>query len=239
MTAWHNFTGRNSLTGELLSDIGAIPNFCDLYLPHRVEENRDMEYIEWRWHRVHLYEDEENLMPIWWEHPKYGRKVDMVIVKIEDFNVADVETKPVNSNNLQLSDLKIIAGMDAFILRFPRGMTGGASFPIWKRGSIASEPDIDIGNLPKLYIDTATRKGMSGAPVYAQEKGTFALEGGSLHENFVMGIGHRFLGLYSGRIGDDTFLAQLGIVWKEQAIIEIIEGKKVGESAFNFPRSSK
>jgi hypothetical protein len=33
-------------------------------------------------------------------------------------------------------------------------------------------------------------------------------------------------------LADDPFLAQLGIVWKEQAIIEIVEAKKLGISSF-------
>ena len=37
--------------------------------------------------------------------------------------------------------------------------------PIWKKSTIASEPDIDINNLPCFYIDSTTREGMSGAPV--------------------------------------------------------------------------
>ena len=50
-------------------------------------------------------------------------------------------------------------------------MFGGAMFPIWKRGSIASEPEIPIDGKPMFYIDTATRQGMSGAPVFAQTSG--------------------------------------------------------------------
>jgi hypothetical protein len=38
------------------------------------------------------------------------------------------------------------------------------------------------------------------------------------------GKGRRFVGVYSGRLGaDDEFKAQLGIVWKESALISLIE----------------
>lgn len=49
-------------------------------------------------------------------------------------------------------------------------------------------------------------------------------EGESGIENHVIGEGIRFIGIYSGRVlGEDLLSAQLGIVWKETALIEIIE----------------
>jgi hypothetical protein len=41
------------------------------------------------------------------------------------------------------------------------------------------------------------------------------------------GEGELFLGVYSGRLGEDEFKAQLGIVWKKEVIEEIITGKNV------------
>lgn len=120
--------------------------------------------------------------------------------------------------------------MDVFVLGFPLGWTGGAKYPIWKRASIASEPLFDLDDLPKMYIDTATRQGMSGSPVFAKCSGNFFLEGSDTSNplQMMMGEAYRFLGVYSGRIGDggdnkDEFSAQLGIVWKERVIREIIE----------------
>lgn len=56
---------------------------------------------------------------------------------------------------------------DVFVLGYPKGISGGGEFPIWKRASIATEPDIQLGTLPKMLVDTATREGMLGAPVIA------------------------------------------------------------------------
>ena len=122
-------------------------------------------------------------------------------------------------------------GLDSFVLGFPEGMLGGARFPIWKRASIASEPDIDIDDLPKLYVDTATRNGMSGAPVYLQKSGLITPEGKTMKESY-FGVAYKFIGIYSGRIGEDAFNAQLGIVWKEKAILETIHGNQKGRSPF-------
>jgi hypothetical protein len=49
-----------------------------------------------------------------------------------------------------------------------------------------------------------------------------------------LGEGRRFLGVYSGRVGDDSFKAQLGIVWKPSVIEEIIQAAMVGTSSFDL-----
>ncbi len=148
--------------------------------------------------------------------------------------LATTNAVPANAESLELDKLSLTPGMDVFVLGYPRGISGGGRFPLWKRGSIASEPDVNIDDLPKMYIDTATREGMSGAPVYAQEVGVWAPEGKKLPDGAMFGRGHRFIGIYSGRVGDDPFLAQLGIVWKEEAIQEIIAGARSGTSSFHL-----
>ena len=89
--------------------------------------------------------------------------------------------------------------------------------------TIATEPDFDLDGLPRFYIDAATREGMSGSPVYAQEVGYWLPEGESDQSKATFGKGRRFVGVYSGRLAaDDEFKAQLGIVLKESALISLI-----------------
>ena len=65
---------------------------------------------------------------------------------------------------------------------------------------------------------------MSGSPVYAQEVGYWLPEGETEFDKASIGKGRRFVGIYSGRLGaEDEFKAQLGIVWKESALIELVE----------------
>ena len=131
---------------------------------------------------------------------------------------------PANGDKLDLDKIRIYPSMEAFVLGYPRGMSGGGHFPIWKRATIATEPDFDLDGLPRFYIDTATREGMSGSPVYAQEVGYWLPEGETDQGKASIGKGRRFVGVYSGRLGaDDEFKAQLGIVWKESALISLIE----------------
>ena len=113
---------------------------------------------------------------------------------------------------------------DVYVLGFPFGISEGEGFPIWKRASIASEPIIDIQDRPLMYIDTASRSGMSGSPVIYKERRGVAIC--DTHPTKATKISHffmEFIGVYSGRIGaDDEFKAQLGRVWKKRVIDEII-----------------
>lgn len=117
-----------------------------------------------------------------------------------------------------------------FLLGYPMGVCGGRGFPIWKRASLATEPEIQFGGLPKILIDTALREGMSGAPAIAIADGAYDVEG---PPPAYPGPGrvYRFVSVYSGRLGDDEMAAQLGIVWKTEALARIVEVPTRGRSS--------
>ena len=82
---------------------------------------------------------------------------------------------------------------------------------------------------PKFYIDTATREGMSGSPVFAFSLGSILYENGLVGQS--KGVVSRFLGVYSGRVGSDALGSQLGIVWKESVLAEILSFGIQGQSS--------
>ena len=230
ITNWHNVTGRKPSDNTVISESGGIPDNLLLRIPYREQQENGPTLLKWIPDSLKLYEDAERQEPSWLEHPVYGRRVDAAAIRIEKLGATSAV--PANAESLDLSNLRLLPGMDVFVLGYPRGISGGGRFPIWKRGSIASEPAVHIDDLPKMFIDTATREGMSGSPVFAQETGFWAPEGAELPSGGVFGRGNRFLGVYSGRLGEDPFLAQLGIVWKEEAISEIVKSEKRGTSSF-------
>jgi hypothetical protein len=235
ITNWHNVSGRRPWDYSLISTEAGIPTNLLLRIPYSGTLEDGTPVIEWLPKILNLYDDNDRIVPGWWEHPQHGSDVDVVAIHIQ--RPSDAKSIPANDEVLHLIRLQFDPGMDVFVLGFPLGISGGGRLPIWKRGSIASEPDAHIDNLPKLYIDTATREGMSGAPIYAQETGVWSLEGKTLHdfEDVVSGKGYRFLGIYSGRIlGSDPLHAQLGIVWKEEAILDIIRSEKTGISSYEL-----
>lgn len=122
-----------------------------------------------------LYKDANNSdtpeQPIWLEHPEYGKNVDVVAIPISSIH-DDVDITSVNEIP-ETSDFMVQVAQDVFVLGYPKGIDGGKNFPIWKRASIATEPDLDYDEFPRFLIDTATREGMSGAPVIAYGNGTY------------------------------------------------------------------
>lgn len=231
VTNWHNASGRRPLDLAPLSKHAAIPDNLVVRIPTEVVLKEGQSAIRWEPKVLPLYDEQQ--VPIWWVHPDEGSAIDVVVIQL-DGEASTTKVVQANADSLGMEKLALLPGMDLFILGFPKGLSGGGRFPIWKRGSLASEPDIDLDGVPKLYVDSATREGMSGAPVYAQESGFWAPEGGSLPTDGVFGKGRRFVGIYSGRVGDDQLGAQLGVVWKERAIVEVIRGGRRGQSSFEL-----
>jgi hypothetical protein len=245
VTNWHNVTGRNPMTNTHLSARGGLPNKLTLRVQvatRTPDAGPGTFSINWHWRTVSLYEDETHATPIWLEHPQHGSAVDVVAIELPS-GFEDTAHLAANDEVLgePVRDIHI-AGADAFVLGFPLRLYGAGKLPLWKRATVASEPNFDIDGLPKVLIDTATRRGMSGSPVFVQKIGTIIptrldienspQDFGEVH---IGGVALNFLGIYSASVGREPFEAQLGIVWKERAIQEIIAGGRRGTSSFAIP----
>lgn len=237
ITNWHNVTGRNSLTGKPLDTINlSVPNLMNLYLPRRTEVESNSSYLSWKGSiKFNLYEESNGeYTPNWFEHPNHENRVDIIAIPVngtmETLKENGIAIFPVNSNKLGLEDFDIQTGMDAFLIGYPFGMGAGGNLPIWKRGSVASEHDVNIDGLPKYFIDTATTKtGMSGSAVFIKSNGFTMPKGKENIDDMIMSQCYTFGGIYSGRSqlthSGSNIYPDLAIVWKESAIIEIIENK--------------
>jgi len=215
VTNWHNVTGFHPETGIRL--VASSPTIIEVPFL-----NQKRPRIKWgRW-SIQLYKDNK---PIWFIHPIYKNSVDVVAVKLGiNDNPNGVLLRALNE--VMFDNLKPLVGDDVFILGFPHNLNSGGNFPLWKRGSIASEPDIDLDGLPKVLVDTASRPGMSGAPVIYRRQGIHKYQGGEIQDDTIIGEIQNFVGVYSGRVSTNTELdTQLGIVWKARVVQEIINGK--------------
>ncbi len=134
--------------------MGGRPDQMGIILRDRTK----MPFLEWLGFKIDLYKDE---MPDWLVHPIHKEKVDVVALELEIKGEFSGILKPIN--NIDFQEFKVEVSDDVFILGFPYTIKGGGYFPIWKKGSVATEPDIDLDSLPKFYVDTASKKGMSGA----------------------------------------------------------------------------
>ncbi len=85
--------------------------------------------------------------------------------------------------------------------------------------------DVLLNGRPSFLIDTATREGMSGSPVVHVDRSA-ALEFSGVVKP---GRTIRFVGVYSGRhIGKKEIEAQLGVVWRQEVINDILVARQLG-----------
>jgi hypothetical protein len=117
-------------------------------------------------------------------------------------------------------------GEELFLPGFPLGLSAG-NFPIWKRASLASSTEFGFGIKRYIFVDTATREGMSGSPCLAIRNWryrTLDRQSGKFGE--ADGPAVRLLGVYAGRLNpSDSFEAQIGMVWRENLIFDTISGR--------------
>jgi hypothetical protein len=243
ITNGHVVSGRNPNTDKTLHPMAAIPDELRVGLPFRRVTSPERSVMWWQEGSIPLYLDNEHRQAAWLVHPVHGEKVD-VVAKPFGFAVEHLDVVAANDPSLKLQPVVLYPSLDVYVLGFPLGITGGASLPIWKHATIASEPEFDLSpqpdekpddKLPMIYIDTATKQGMSGAPVFTNKVGNWIRlqeDGSRIHQ--MDGIGRSLVGVYASRIHAENQLeAQLGIVWKAETIEQIIRGERLGSSSFH------
>ncbi|AZO29998.1 trypsin-like peptidase domain-containing protein [Mesorhizobium sp. M1B.F.Ca.ET.045.04.1.1] len=214
ITNWHNVSGKNPFTGKHLSNTLAEPNIVRAWWNVRGQlgSKRSVD---------HPLRD-NNDRPLWFVHPAHGRKVDVVALPVSPND--HLEAYPITA--MEQIDLQIEIGMDVFVLGYPFGIAQQGGLPIWKRASLASEPEVaGAGGDLHMLLDTASRPGMSGSPIIRRSWGTALMANGGV--GMMTGSATKFVGVYSGRImAQDPLDAQLGIGWPASLVGEIVAGKR-------------
>jgi Trypsin-like peptidase domain len=214
ITNWHNVTGIDPFSGKHLSNTAAEPDRIQVWWNRKGRLGKRIPTVE-------VLRD-INGSPLWWIHPEHGHQIDVIALPINPH--ADAEMYPINA--MPNEPLLLVVGTDVFVLGYPFEIGLGA-IPIWKRGSIASEPEIFSANQRHIFIDTASRPGMSGSPIIRRSWGTHFYEDGSTKSE-TGSIATRFVGVYSGRMASsDPLDAQLGLAWPAALVTEIIAGEKL------------
>jgi Trypsin-like peptidase domain len=209
ITNWHNVSGRNPFTGQHISPTAAEPNSVTALLNAKERLGGRVS--------VSMPLFDESGGPLWWVHPTHRERIDVVALPLTP--PPEAEMYPIN--RMPSRPLLLQVGLDVFVLGYPFGVAPGG-FPVWKRGSIASEPEILRRDHPYVLIDTTSREGMSGSPVIRRSWGSHSLEGGN---TALGGEATRLVGVYSGRLATiDPLEAQLGLCWPIRFLEEIIEG---------------
>jgi hypothetical protein len=211
VTNRHVVTGLHNDTNVCLDKTGRRPNSLEISFPQ--VGRLDI------WNGVNFELGDKDGTPAWYEHPTLSSVADIIALPIGRHPSVDI---PVMSLALPPRPLGLRVTGELYVVGFPVGYSAysNGAYAIWTRGSLASEPVIDIDNMPLMLVDARTRKGQSGAPVLAYvpdggyrifaDGGTAA--GGPAIEQLV--------GVYSGRVHDDS---DLGRVWKLRALVDLLE----------------
>jgi hypothetical protein len=221
ITNWHVVSGRDAITRKYLKAHAGRPNMLRARFNYPGQQFGKIQ--------TDIYIRDENDEPSWLIHPLDGAAVDVVAIPL-----TGAESNPILNlcpiNPLSAQGLIVRIAMEVFILGYPFGPEP-AGFPVWKRGSIASEPDlVQLG--PKyLLIDTASLPGMSGSPVIRRSWTNHLVDANYTSDD--SRIATKFIGVYSGRRkgpqGSDT---QLGMVWPASYITEILTVAKRDDDKF-------
>ena len=103
---------------------------------------------------------------------------------------------------------------DLYIVGFPLGTGYEMTYPLWKRGSIASDPSIRPTVQPNFLVDATTRGGMSGSPVFYRGNNILTTGGVEMYTQSQTYL----VGVYSAQ--DSS--REIGQVWKISAIVNSI-----------------
>lgn len=214
VTNWHVVTGRHRETLADLNDTPFHPE--DIVVWNHLGGNigtfstRDV---------VRLRDDDDR--PLWLEHPRFGRRVDVVAIPFD--LPAHIEFHPYSLDDRPAVPLTIASQVS--IVGFPFGLTSASGLGIWVQGTVATEPELDFDELPCFLVDCRTTRGQSGSPViFHSSTGVVPMKGG---QQMYPGSVTKLWGVYSSRVNDE---ADLGHVWRASALVEIFQAQKRGQA---------
>lgn len=206
LTNHHVATGLNPITGEFLGKHAVHPEYVEVVHNAAGLIGKHVLISE------PLYDQAGR--GLWREHPVHGKRVDVVALPLT--RTAGATLYP-HDPWKQDPPVALNVTSDVSVVGFPFGRSS-SELALWTRGTVASEINLDHDGLPLYLIDARTRTGQSGSPVvFFARYGMVPLEDGA---NIVNGGAlDLFLGVYSGRISEDS---DLGMVWKPNAVIDLL-----------------
>ena len=174
--------------------------------------------------------------PVWVTNTTFP-EADLAVIPVVSDAYKDCKVNCISAEWAK-SQMLLRPATNITLVGYPYGFFDTANaLPIWKTGTIASEPAVDFEKKPLLLIDVAAFPGMSGSPVFAIASGMYELADGSA---VTAGSVREFLGIYASMqmIGKSKFLEQLthgarygirdmeslqiGHVWKAKLVLETI-----------------
>ncbi len=239
---WHVFSGKNANTLKIMNKDAMTPTRVEFHLTCASLKPNGVEY-RFVPMKADLVRDG---VSCWWQHRGYldgtglPRIVDVGVLSLADI-LSDIDPKELQSFENQVIVQKdptgewryqqgtASIGSEVFILGYPNGLANQGIYPVWKRGSIASEPLYPIvDTMPAIYVDSLTRHGMSGSPTILVGDGLIGMDGFPVERR--PQDDPWLIGVYAGRTGStgEELEMALGRVWKKVCLDEIFEHRLAG-----------
>lgn len=151
-----------------------------------------------------------------WEDPDRKKLMDIIAVPVSDsLKVLLTQTNVLSERNLQ-QNLLLQPSTELYVVGFPLISHLLSAYPIWKRGTIASETDLISVQQSSFLIDATTRGGMSGSPVFYRSTSYNGIDGSYGLNNKPMTF---LVGIYSAQY----YEMELGKVWRLDRVIEALK----------------
>jgi len=237
VTNWHVVSARDPAKPQV-SKNGAVPCKLIYKLHAKVDPDNSIQLSQRNQQTLEI-NSEDGDSPEWLEHPTHRHKVDVVAVKIGNERELEKVCFFGTVSEVEEFEADYQHGVmdDVFVIGYPWGLSGGNEIlPLYKRGSIASEPSVDYMNRPAFLIDCRTSKGMSGSPVIVSHSGVWNPDD-KMTDRTIFGTVTNFVGIYSGRLrsveaaGERSLedISEIGTVWKKHLIDEIVNNGVLGD----------
>ena len=226
ITNWHNLSGQNPFDGSYLNLGGKVPDSIRIYPAYLVGPKQ---LIQRTPVTIPLFETFHE--PTCKQHRHFLElRIDIAAIKL------DPAQQPEQGKLAALNQLgdqpKLFShvGSNVFVVGYPFAEHEDLHrFPLWKRGSIASEPLIGWQGRPIFLIDAASRPGMSGSPVIRKIFGPAPIWNGD--EFYIQGdsiMRQEFVGIYSGHLRSKQQDVTIGIAWYGKLIPEVLANPDAG-----------
>lgn len=193
--------------------------------------------------------------------PLFTKRNDPIWICSKDYPDADVAIIPLVaalyqdckvfgiSEEWAKAGIKLRPTSRITLVGYPYGYEDTSNaLPIWKTGSIASEPSMNFSGKPLFLVDVSAFPGMSGSPTFAVSYGAYEMDQGGT----TVGGVQKFLGIYASMqvLEQKKFLEelqavknqgitiseslQLGHIWKAQLIIDMVKSINVNDYQENI-----
>ena len=173
-------------------------------------------------------------LPLWFEHPRFADRVDVVAVPINEPCVLSTQAiATFSEEDVWDMDVVMPLGQDVLILGFPLGFHDTLhNLPLVRRATVASSFPHPFKGEPYFLTDGRMHRGMSGSPVIVSAPGRIDYFGDRPQGWKLIGVHTSALDVSDRDPGLDERLA-LNTTWYASLIPELLPASAPSDTASN------